>query len=284
MRLFEKLRALRAFENLRALRAFEKQRLDFFSSAEDHHLIGEIGYHQAKGKPLTLKQLFLLDVGSIATVQRRLRRLKELGLVKHRRAASDRRAVELTLSSKCIRIFAKYDTLMSSKPPARNAARGSGEPRHVCGLCNSDAACRNLIVTFLVQGLERGDKGVLVAPAEVQNDILADLHHRRNTPEQLVVSEGHSTVEAQSAFFKRVLQEAKQADQAICLAADMSWTLSRNVPIDAVLDIEKRFDALAGQLPLTGLCVYDARRFSSDDFLRVAKCHRDHARHPIVLG
>src|ERR1700694_5989856 len=122
---------MRLFEKLRALRAFEKQQLDFLSTVEDHHLIGEIGYHQGKGKPLTLKQLFLLGVGSIATVQRRLRRLKDLGLVQHRRAASDRRAVELTLSPKCIRIFAKYDALMSSKPPARDAARGSGEPSHV---------------------------------------------------------------------------------------------------------------------------------------------------------
>ena len=96
---------MRQFEKLRALRAFEKQYLDFFSTVEDHHLIGEIGYHQAKGKPLTLKQLFLLDVGSVATVQRRLRRLKEFGLVQHRRAASDRRAVELMLSPKCLRVL-----------------------------------------------------------------------------------------------------------------------------------------------------------------------------------
>jgi hypothetical protein len=66
------------FEKLRALGAFEKQHLDFLSTVEDHHLVGEIGYHQAKGKPLILKLLFLLDVGSIATVQRRLRRFKEL--------------------------------------------------------------------------------------------------------------------------------------------------------------------------------------------------------------
>src|SRR4029077_13111055 len=144
---------MRLFEKVRALRAFEKQQLDFFSTVEDHHLIGEIGYHQAKGKPLTLKQLFLLDVGSIATVQRRLRRLKELGLVQHRRAGNDRRAVELTLSPKCVRVFAKYDALMSAKAAAADAARGNGEPRHVCGLCDSDAGGRSLLVTFLAQGL-----------------------------------------------------------------------------------------------------------------------------------
>lgn len=271
---------MRIFEKLRALRGFEKQHLDFLSTVEDHHLLGEIGYHQAKGKPLTLKQLFLLDVGSVATVQRRLRRLRELGLVQHRRAASDRRAVELTLSPKCARIFAKYDVLMSAKPPAR----GNGEPRHVCGLCDSDAGRRKLLVTFLAQGVKRGDKFLLIAPAEVQKEILAELDHRRKAPGQPVVSEGHDSSDAQLAFLKRVSQEAKQAGQSLCIAADMSWILPRNLRIDAVLDIETRFDALAAQLPVKALCVYDARHISSGDFLRAVKCHRDHTRHPIALG
>jgi hypothetical protein len=158
---------MRLFEKLRVLRAFEKQNLDFFSTVEDHHLIGEIGYYQSKGKPLTLKQLFLLDVGSIATVQRRLRRLKELGLVQQRRSATDRRTVELSLSPKCIRIFAKYGALMSAKGSTQDAALG-GQPRHVCGLCNSDASGRSLVTTFLAEGLKRGDKCVLVAPAAAQ--------------------------------------------------------------------------------------------------------------------
>ena len=275
---------MRQFEKLRALRAFERQYLDFFSTVEDHHLIGEIGYHQAKGKPLTLKQLFLLDVGSVATVQRRLRRLKEFGLVQHRRAASDRRAVELTLSPKCVRIFAKYDALMSSKPAARDAARESGEPSHVCGLCDSDAGGRNLLVTFLAQGLKRGDTCVLVAPAEGQKEISAALHHRRQADSQLVVSEGYNSVDALFAFFKRELQKAKQADRAMCVAGHMSWTLYKSLRIDALLDLERRFEALARRLPVTGLCVYDTRDFSSGDFLHAVKCHRDHSHYPILLG
>jgi len=275
---------MRQFEKLRALRAFEKQYLDFFSTVEDHHLIGEIGYHQAKGKPLTLEQLFLLDVGSVATVQRRLRRLKEFGLVQHRRAASDRRAVELTLSPKCVRIFAKYDAVMSSKPPARDAARRSGEPRHVCGLCDSDASSRNLLVTFLAQGLKRGNKCLLVARADAQKEILAQLNHRRPADGQLVVSEGYNSVDALFVFFKREFQKAKQAGQTMCVAGHMSWTLSRNLRIDALLDLERRFEALAGRVPVTGLCVYDSRDFSGGDFLHAVKCHRDHSHYPILLG
>ena len=275
---------MRVFERMRALRAFENQHLLFLRTGGNHHLIGEIGHHQATGKPLTLKQLFLLDIGSVATVQRHLRRLKELGFVQHRRAAGDRRAVELTLTPKCVRLFAKYDTLMTVKPRAREVARGSAEPRHVCGFCDSDAGRRKLLVSFLAQGMKRGDRCILVAPTEGQNEILAQLPHRRRASEQLVVMQGHDSPEAQFAFFKDEFREAKQAGQATCIAADMAWTFSRNVRISTLLDIEKRFDAQAGRIPVTALCVYDARLFSSGDVLQAVKCHRDHARHPVMLG
>jgi len=271
---------MREFKRLRALGAFDRQHLGFLSVGGDHHLIAEIGQHQAAGKPLTLKQLFLLDVGSIATVQRRLRRLKGLGLVQSRRAANDRRSVELRLSPKCVRMLAKYEAIMTSALPAQ----GRDESSHVCGLCDSETGCRNLLVAFLAQGLKAGDKCVLVAPAESQDEILAALEDRRKAPRHLVVSEGFSSADAQLAFLKRVSKEAKQAGRTMRLAADMSWTLSRSLPVDAVLNVEKQIDALARQAPLAALCVYDARHFSSGDFLRAVKCHRDHARHPIMLG
>jgi DNA-binding MarR family transcriptional regulator len=275
---------MRLLEKLHALRTFEKQHLDFLGTVEDHHLIGEIGYHQAQGKPLTLKQLFLLDVGSIATVQRRLRRLKELEIVHHRRSPSDRRAVELTLSPKCVRILTKYDTLMSSKSSASTAAMGNGGPNHVCGLCDSDAGMNNVLVTFLAQGLKRGDKCLLVAPAGEQKEIIGALSHRRKTAEQLSVSEGYNSTDAQYAFLKRMTQDAKRAGQTLRLGTNMSWIFSQNLRMDAVLDIEKRFDGLAERCSLKGLCVYDARRFPSGDFLHALKCHRDHAVYPIVAG
>ena len=82
---------MRVFERLRTLRTFEKQHLSFLRTVEDHDLVCEIGYHQAEGRALTLKQIFLLDVGSVATVQRRLRRLKQLGVVHQHRSAADGR-------------------------------------------------------------------------------------------------------------------------------------------------------------------------------------------------
>lgn len=262
------------FERLRALREFERQHLHFISTLEDQHLVREIGYYQARGKPLTLKQLFLLDAGSIATIQRRLRRLRHLGVIQQRRLANDRRAVELLLSPKFVRLIRKYDALMAP----------NGSPAHVCGLCDGDPGRRKLIVSFLRDGLKRGDRCLLVAPAEGQSEVLSEIDRDANGSGQLVVCDGTDSPDTFVALVKRLWHEAKEAGPTLRIAGDMTWILAKKLPIHDWLDIERRLDALARQPSLTMLCVYDARRFSSGDFLRALKCHSDHARHPVMLG
>ena len=63
------------FAKLRALREFERRHLKQLSTVEDLDLVCEIGFHQEKGQPLSIKQLYLLNLASVATIQRRLRRL-----------------------------------------------------------------------------------------------------------------------------------------------------------------------------------------------------------------
>lgn len=73
----------------------------------------EIGYQALTGPPPTQKQLLLLDVGSVATIQRRLRRLCDLGAIRQKRCKDDRRAVEVTLSRKVLGVLAKYGELLA---------------------------------------------------------------------------------------------------------------------------------------------------------------------------
>jgi DNA-binding MarR family transcriptional regulator len=110
---------MRIFERLRALRAFEKRSLPFLKSLEDFDLVVEIGYHQERGETLTLKQLYLLGIGSIATVQRRLSVLKEMGVVLLKRSKEDARSFELTLSPKICKTYRQYGALLNrSRDPA----------------------------------------------------------------------------------------------------------------------------------------------------------------------
>lgn len=103
------------FARLRAARQFERLHMDALKTLEDFDLIREIGYHQEKGTPLAMKRLYLLNLGSVATMQRRLRRLRKMGLIVQKRSARDRRAVELFLSPKLLKTFVKYAEVLSAR-------------------------------------------------------------------------------------------------------------------------------------------------------------------------
>ena len=105
---------VKAFEKLRKLRTFERQHLPLLQTLEDVDIVREIGFHQEAGMPVNLAALFRLEIGAAATVSRRLRRLKQLGLVLQRRSRDDGRMNVLTLSPAVLRVFAKYGRLLAA--------------------------------------------------------------------------------------------------------------------------------------------------------------------------
>lgn len=114
------------FETLRRCRALQKRRLPFLKSVVDFDLVTEIGYAQEQGTPLTVKQLFLADIGPAATVHRRLARLKMQGIVRQVRSNNDARVVQLMLDAAVMRKFGKFNTLASV--PQRGPAGRSPQP------------------------------------------------------------------------------------------------------------------------------------------------------------
>jgi hypothetical protein len=106
--------AFRAIGRLRAMRAFERRHLHHLRSLEDRDLVYEIGYHQSRHRPLTLQQIYRFDIGSVATVQRKLRRLRHEGCVQQARSESDHRRIEFTLSRRMLQIYDQYAALLAA--------------------------------------------------------------------------------------------------------------------------------------------------------------------------
>ena len=102
-----------AYKKLRAFRNFERKHLSFLVTVEDFDIVREIGLHHAAGTPLTPKLLSLLELGSVATIQRRLARLKRLGVVRQIRSSSDKRRIELGISPEVQRIYRQYGQLIA---------------------------------------------------------------------------------------------------------------------------------------------------------------------------
>jgi hypothetical protein len=102
------------FEYLQKVRYFHRRNLSFMLTMEDLDLVIAIGANQERGVPVRVKHLFGIGIGSAATLQRRLARLKRLGVVIQRRSESDRRHIDLELSPRLMRVFRGYSALIKS--------------------------------------------------------------------------------------------------------------------------------------------------------------------------
>lgn len=100
------------FRSLKQLSDYRRRHLPFLQTLVDLELVREVGFHQVNGTPLTLKVLFQQGIGSVATVQRRMNRLKRLGVVRQTRTKHDARSFELTLSPQVWAIYSRMEKLM----------------------------------------------------------------------------------------------------------------------------------------------------------------------------
>jgi DNA-binding MarR family transcriptional regulator len=99
---------MKLFTGLKKIREFERLQLPFLKSVADFDIVIEIGYAEEQGQPLTLKQLFLMNIVSRTTVRRKLARLIEQGIVIRRKRANDHRASVLRISTSNVKLLGKY--------------------------------------------------------------------------------------------------------------------------------------------------------------------------------
>ena len=105
---------MKLFAGLKKIREFERLQLPFFKSLIDFDIVIEIGHLEEQGQPLTLKQLFLLNISSRTTVRRKLARLIERGIVIRLKRASDHRASLLTISPSGVKLLGNYGSTLTA--------------------------------------------------------------------------------------------------------------------------------------------------------------------------
>jgi DNA-binding MarR family transcriptional regulator len=103
---------MKLFAGLRKIRDFQKLQLAFLRSLLDFDIVIEIGYQQERGQPMTLKQLFLLDICSRTTVRRKLARLVDDGIVIRSKDAQDQRASVLLIAPSTVKLLGKYGSAL----------------------------------------------------------------------------------------------------------------------------------------------------------------------------
>jgi hypothetical protein len=105
---------MKIHEYLHLSRSFERKYFPFVRTIEDLDMLIVIGLYQERGVLLTMKEILSFGIGSAATLERRLARMKELGIVTQSRSKVDKRNIDLKLSPKVSRNFQRYASVISS--------------------------------------------------------------------------------------------------------------------------------------------------------------------------
>ena len=105
---------MKLFTGLKKIREFERRQLPFLKTVVDFDVVVEIGYAEEQEQPLSLKQLFLLNLSSRTTVRRKLAKLIERGIVIRRKHANDHRASLLSISPSIVKVLGKYGGTITS--------------------------------------------------------------------------------------------------------------------------------------------------------------------------
>ena len=106
---------MKVFTTLKRVRIFQNHQLQFLKTIEDADIVLEIGYHEELRTPLGVKQLTLLGISSPATIHRRLKRLRKLGVIRGTLSRIDGRSLILTISPAVRSAYCKYLEILRKK-------------------------------------------------------------------------------------------------------------------------------------------------------------------------
>jgi len=158
---------------------------------------------------------------------------------------------------------------------------------HICGFYRKPSERDDILIPFLVDGLQAGDKCTCVVDSCTPDDVLASMSaHIEVDPyvslRQLEVLDSYATYLADGGFLPaRMLQfwEAKARQSPFTgtgLArniGDMSWAHRSQDAVTELIGYESELNRIMANFPQVNLCLYDLTRCSGDLIMDVLKTH-----------
>jgi hypothetical protein len=174
-----------------------------------------------------------------------------------------------------------------TQEPIRFAGSVLGPKRHICAFFNSAEEEYRVLLPFIKEGFERGEKAFHVVNPELRDD-----HKRRLESAGIDVTEllkggqfelcgwdeaclpdGRFDQNRMLAMWQSVLEEAEQSGFALTrLVAHMEWALEDREGVSDLLEYEARFNLMPRDRDPV-ICTYDLNRFSADVIIDVMRTH-----------
>ncbi|MGZ5970984.1 MAG: MEDS domain-containing protein [Polyangiales bacterium] len=175
--------------------------------------------------------------------------------------------------------------MKSIQTPARLAGTTIGSHRHVCAFFNSRDEEYSILLPFIKEGIERGERALHVVASDSKNEHLSRLsragiaHEKAVRREQLIVfdwAETHTRegVLDQEAMLDRVeeaLSRRHDASSRTRILAHIEWP--RGKRLDELVDYDNRFNQRIARYNGTVVCVYDVLRFGAGVAMDILRTH-----------
>jgi hypothetical protein len=168
------------------------------------------------------------------------------------------------------------------------AGREIGCSCHACAFFRTDEQFYNVMLPFIKEGFEAGDRAVhIVDPAKRDSHLQRlseagiDTAGTAKGPqlevrrwEEAYLREGHFDQDAMLALIQEVLQEGRRQKFPMTrLVANMEWALEDRPGVRDLVEYESRLNYILPQYDDTVVCSYDLARFSAPVVMDILRTH-----------
>jgi hypothetical protein len=163
-----------------------------------------------------------------------------------------------------------------------------GAKRHICGFFRTPEEEYQLLLPFIKEGIERGEKAFHVVDPKLREDHLQRLKSAGINVteaeksgqfelcnwEQVYLQDGHFNQDRMLAMWHDVLVATGQRGfPRTRLVAHMEWALEDHEGVSDLIEYEARFNLLHRSDRDPVICAYDLTRFSGDVIMGVLQTH-----------
>lgn len=185
-------------------------------------------------------------------------------------------------------VIRKSKPLRNAASPIPFAGSELAETRHVCAFFNSEDEGYRVLLPFIKDGFDRGDKAIHVVNPEQRDDHLQRLSRfgldpvealrsgqfelRSNTDAYL--QDGRFDQDRMLATFEALASGKSEGEYPISrIVCNMDWAATHLPQMTDLIEFESRVNDVWSRHDDAVICVYDLNKISADVVIDVARTH-----------